>query len=66
MTANRLKHPLTGAIYERQDDGLVRVEDTDGVVGVFDPEGRWQSGELRFADPHLCDFVGGRRPGRSA
>jgi hypothetical protein len=64
MSAKKLTHPLTRAVYERQDDGLVRVEDVDGVVGVFDPEGRWQSGALRFADPHLCDFVGGRRPGQ--
>ena len=62
----RLRHPMTGATYELQDDGLVRVEASDGRVGLFDKEGRWQAGDLRFADPHVCDFVGGRRPGDPA
>jgi hypothetical protein len=29
------------------------------VCGVFDFEGRWISGELREADPHLCLWLGG-------
>lgn len=61
-----MRHPMTGAHYERQDDGLVRVEEEDGRHGLFFPDGRWHSGELRFADPHVLDFVGGRRPGEPA
>jgi hypothetical protein len=57
----KLRHPLTGAIYEiQEEDGLVRVE-LDGVSGVFDAEGVWQSGELKSVDPQLCGWVGGRQ-----
>ena len=52
----RKRHPLSGAIYDVGDDGLVHV-DLDGRTGVFTA-----SGELRQADPHLC----GWRPGRTA
>ena len=60
---NRMKHPLTGAIYERQDDGTVLVTEPGGRQGRFQPSGQWVDGEVRAADPHVCDFVGGRRPG---
>lgn len=58
---NRFRHPITGVVFERQDDGLVRVEDPQGRTGVFDATGRWQSGELRFADAHACELVGHAR-----
>jgi hypothetical protein len=54
----RRRHPLSGAQYEVGADGLVYV-DRKGVSGVFDFEGRWISGELREADPHLCLWLGG-------
>lgn len=57
----KLRHPLTGGIYERQPDGRVRV-DEGGAVGVFDPDGRWCSGALRHADPHLIGWVAFPRP----
>jgi NAD(P)-dependent dehydrogenase (short-subunit alcohol dehydrogenase family) len=57
----RLRHPITGAIYEAAADGLVRVEDPGGRVGLFHADGRWRSGELRDADPHLLGWVGGPR-----
>lgn len=59
----RMRHPVSGALYEVQSDGLVRVEESDGRSGLFHKDGRWHSGDLRFADPHLCDYVGGRHPG---
>ncbi len=55
----KLRHPLTRAIYETQSDGLVRVTEENGASGVFHPDGRWCSGELRDADPHLLGWVGG-------
>ena len=55
-----IKHPLSGAIYDLTSDGLIRVESRTGAVGIFDKDGRWQSGELRQADPHLCVWIGGR------
>lgn len=54
----RLRHALTGGLYEAQDDGLVRVEE-DGKVGFFHPDGRWHAGALRHADPHLIAWLGG-------
>lgn len=58
----KLRHVLTGGIYELQEDGLVRVEE-DGKVGLFHPDGRWRSGELRCADPHMIGWVGGPKVG---
>jgi NAD(P)-dependent dehydrogenase (short-subunit alcohol dehydrogenase family) len=55
----KLRHPQTGAIYETQADGLVRVTEADGRSGVFQTDGRWRSGELRCADPHFLGWVGG-------
>ena len=54
----RLKHPLTGGIYQNQEDGRIRVEE-DGKVGVFNLDGSWHAGELRNADPHMIGWVGG-------
>ena len=53
------RHPLTGATYDANDGGNVIVVAADGTEGVFTPEGVWVSGELRFADPHLCGWVAG-------
>lgn len=58
----KLRHPLSGAIYTGQEDGLVRVEE-GGKSGLFHPDGRWHSGELRDADLHLLSWVGGPAPG---
>ena len=58
LTMPKLRHPLTGGIYESQDSGLVRVEE-NGKVGLFHPDGVWHSGELRQADPHMAGWVGG-------
>jgi hypothetical protein len=53
-------HPFTRALYERIDEGHVRV--TQGAVsGVFAPDGRWLEGALKEADPQLCGWVGGPR-----
>ena len=58
----KLRHGMTGGTYERLESGLVRVEE-GGQVGLFTPDGRWQSGELRDADPHMIGWVGGPEPG---
>ena len=51
-------HPLSRAIYDVREDGLVQV-DQHGTTGVFDHDGRWVSGELRHADPQLCGWLAG-------
>lgn len=54
-----IKHPLSGAIYDLQTDGNVRVE-KDGKAGIFRADGTYVSGDIYFADPHLCVWIGGR------
>lgn len=64
----RKLHMLTGAIYETDGEGVVRVTTRQGKIGRFDAHGSWIDGELREADPHLCLWVGGRQlpEGRAA
>jgi hypothetical protein len=52
------RHPLSGAMYEVGEDGLVHVQQ-DGRTGVFDEHGVWVRGDLRQADPHLCLWLAG-------
>jgi len=59
----KMRHPFSHASYESCDGGLVRVEDEGGRFGLFHPDGRWHSGELREADPHLLGWVGGPQLG---
>jgi NAD(P)-dependent dehydrogenase (short-subunit alcohol dehydrogenase family) len=54
----KLRHPVTGALYTTEPDGLVLVEHA-GKRGRFAPSGEWRSGELREADPHFLGWVGG-------
>jgi len=52
----RLRHPLSGAIYELDPNGNVMVTQS-GMVGVFTRNGEWLAGELRQADPELCRWI---------
>jgi NAD(P)-dependent dehydrogenase (short-subunit alcohol dehydrogenase family) len=54
-----MRHPLSGAIYERQPEGRCTVTEADGRSGVFTHDGRWLSGEVREADLHFLSWVGG-------
>jgi hypothetical protein len=53
------RHPFTNWLYEQEAPGLVRVTADDGRFGIFDLDGRWQSGSLRECDPQVCHWVGG-------
>jgi hypothetical protein len=57
----RKRHALSGATYESDGEGVVRVTNKAGVVGRFDGRGSWIDGELREADPHMCLWVAGRQ-----
>ena len=59
----KLRHALTGGVYELRPDGLVGVAE-QGRSGVFYADGRWHSGELRHADPQMIGWIGGPRLGR--
>lgn len=53
-------HPITGAVYQELEDGLVKVEDKErGKSGVFRWDGKHVEGDLTQADPHLLRFIGG-------
>ena len=54
-------HMLSGAIYESAGDGVALVTRRDGSSGRFDANGNWLEGEVREADPHLCQWVAGRQ-----
>ena len=58
-----LHHPFSGALYELEDDGNVRVTDKDGSWGLFQPNGRWVRGTVRESDAQLCNWVAGPRFG---
>jgi hypothetical protein len=53
-----LRHPLSGAVYTLREDGLVEVEN-NGLTGVFKYDGRYCSGDLRQADPHMLLWLAG-------
>jgi len=54
-----IRHPLSGALYDLEASGVVRVTRRDGKTGLFRADGSYISGELHFADPQLCGWIGG-------
>ncbi len=62
----RLRHPLTGHVYERAADGTVHVTNARGEVSRFDADAVWIDGPLTHADPNMCNWIGGcQLPGAS-
>jgi 3-oxoacyl-[acyl-carrier protein] reductase len=55
----KLRHPVSGAIYERLEGGRCRVTETDGRSGVFTDRARWISGDVRDADLHFINWIAG-------
>lgn len=53
-----IRHPFSGALYEQDGHGNVRVSKA-GKVGLFRSDGTWIEGEIFEADPQLCGWVGG-------
>jgi hypothetical protein len=60
-----IRHPLSGALYDLQTDGTVRVE-KDGRSGTFRADGSYLSGDIYSADPQMCVWIGGRELGSRA
>jgi hypothetical protein len=54
---------MSGAIYELQADGSIKVEHRRRI-GRFHPDGRHHSGELKQADLHLLGWIGGKQLSR--
>jgi hypothetical protein len=55
-----IRHPLSGALYDLEAKGVIRVTAHDGKTGRFRVDGTYIKGDLYFADPHLCGWIGGR------
>ena len=55
----RWRHPMSGFVYQRLEEGRVEVTDLDGQASIFDDDGEWIEGPATQADPHLCKWVGG-------
>lgn len=61
----KLRHALTGHVYEKMSDGLVHVTDGRGQVSIFTADAVWVEGPMTHADPNMCDWVGGAQlPGQ--
>ncbi len=52
------RHPLSQAMYDVRDDGLVEVTSGDRR-GVFTPNGVRVEGDLYNVDIHLCHWLAG-------
>jgi hypothetical protein len=53
-----IKHALSGAVYELTEDGTITVE-KDGKTGTFRSDGYYLEGDIKWADPHLCQWIAG-------
>jgi hypothetical protein len=52
-----MTHPFdTDSLYELTEDGNVRVSNGNSV-GIFTGEGIHISGDIREADPQLCNWI---------
>ena len=55
----KLRHPLTGHVYEMCDDDLVHVTNHKGEVSKFKPDATWVEGPMTQVDPNMCNWIGG-------
>ena len=63
----KLRHAVSGAIYDLEPEGLVRIETPDGKTGWFNADASWHHGEVKEADPQIIGWIaGGRLPSRKA
>ena len=59
MAYTKIRHALSGSIYERIKLGRVKVTAKNGKCGLFDEAARHLEGELDHADIQMCNWVGG-------
>lgn len=57
----KLRHAVSGAIYDLEPDGLVRIDTPDGKTGWFNADASWHHGEVKEGDPHIIGWVAGAR-----
>jgi len=52
-----MTHPFDpDSLYELTEDGTIKIS-RDGKTGFFTGEGIYISGEIRSADPQLCNWI---------
>ncbi len=57
----KLRHALTGHVYEKMTDGLVHVTNGRGEVSKFNIDGTWVDGPMTHADTNMINWVGGKQ-----
>jgi nitrite reductase/ring-hydroxylating ferredoxin subunit len=55
----KVRHALSGNLYERLEENRVKVTTPQGKSGIFDQAAHHLEGALDHADIHMCDWVGG-------
>ena len=55
----RLRHALTGHVYELTEPGVVSVTNGRGEVSKFDSDANWLEGPMTHADPNMINWIGG-------
>ncbi len=61
------KHPISKHVFRRLAENRVEVTHPGGKTGIFDMEANHIEGEVQSADPHLCNWIGGKiAPGDEA
>jgi phenylpropionate dioxygenase-like ring-hydroxylating dioxygenase large terminal subunit len=57
----RLKHAITGFLYERVEENCVAVTNHKGEVSHFRTDGSWIDGPMTHCDPNMCNWIGGKQ-----
>ncbi len=57
----KLRHALTGHVYEMCDDGTVHVTNHKGEVSRFDTDGVYIDGPMTHCDPNMVNWIGGHQ-----
>jgi len=53
-------HPLSGHVFRRLEEDRVEVTLPNGKTGIFDMEANHIEGDVQSADPHMCNWIGGK------
>ena len=57
----KLRHALTGHVYEMGLDGLVHVTNAKGEVSKFNTDATYVEGPMTHADPNMVNWIGGKQ-----
>jgi phenylpropionate dioxygenase-like ring-hydroxylating dioxygenase large terminal subunit len=54
------RHAISGHVYRRIEEDRVELTLPNGKQGIFNMESDYISGEVKSADPHMCNWIGGK------